>query len=216
MGDIDEHFRAVGRMVLITRQLEHTTYDVARGLGVRHPEFCGATDALREAKRQAHAGLPPWSNDLSRETLRSFLSDARRVFEARNRLVHWQELSRYAADGTLVPILRSKRRPDQEMSPSPEQLQTDIQLALEASRAGKAVFLKLLLTMRPGVYHWYPPVGPPGEEWIPLIYAHGDTWPPRPTNHEILEWQSKLEASLPAEWLAWVHERYGHQPKKGK
>lgn len=216
MADVpaERRYLALGAMVTVTRGLEHEAYLVARALGVLDPEKLNITPALRKARRQARTGLPPWSRDLSLEQVEQWIDTVLPLIEDRNREVHWRRYSRNV-DGTWAPYRASLREKREAPEASVEDLERLSQRATAAARAAHEIWVRLLLKIRPGVFHWHPHLGPTESVWTPIVLYTDGEWPSRPTADEIDGWYEELKRTSPPEWASWPDERHEQQRSGG-
>lgn len=198
----------LGRLVAWVRVLEQTGYGIARSLGVRDPEFMQISAALKESRRQARAGLPPWARAIDSDRVIQWTREVGLVFGFRNTQVHWQHLERFSGQ-SWEPIRVSPRTGEEVPAAEGEvalwTAETD-RLIVAASEIRRAITLEIC----DHVHFEHPLLAVPGTEWRPTIYARADGFPPRPTSDQVAEAQARL-ISAPEEWWAWPEDRYRGQ-----
>lgn len=200
----------LGRMVIAVRQLEHIVYEVARSAGVLDPHMRSAREALKETKRQARKGLPPWARQVTAEEIIKWADDALKIFRRRNTHIHWYSAHQFT-NGRWMRHRFSTRSKERELDEDSDALDLVAQ-AENATPPAHRIAANLLPQMRPGVLHPHPAMASPHATWTTTLIPQPDgTMPTRPTNAEIRAWCDWLTSSSPQGWATWPESRHAPQ-----
>lgn len=210
-----EKYAALGKLVVVARELEHVGYDLARALGVLDPEKRNITPAIKEARKQVRQGLPPWTRNVGSDDVQHWIDVAIPIFERRNREVHWRQYRRFE-QGEWVPVRSALREAIEEPASSLQDLVHLTEEAQAARKVGSTILGQLLFEVRRGVLHLHPLLARPDRMWVPLVLYQDDGWPERPTDEELDAWYENLVRSAPPEWGTWPTERHAQQAPSTK
>jgi hypothetical protein len=214
----EEEDRSLGAMVTEVRLLEWHTCEVARALGVRNPAPRGMMDVLREARRQARKGLPPWSRDVELTEVEAWLTDVSAIMDIRNRYVHWQSVAVRGVDDDEWVDRRLSFRSGQHFVYTSDGLESATAKATELNDVGHfSLMPRLLIHIRDGIYAFVPRSFDPPQIWAWSRGATGDDdVEDLSAEHikELLLWLVESEFAVGGAWHSWLDERYAEQDER--